>query len=337
MSAYCVITTIHKPTPAVKAWEERFGDKLIVIGDEKTPKKWHCGATRFYDQDKQRKARIQFKLMDRLPPNHYARKNIGYLLALHFGAESIFDTDDDNAPNDHWSEHEQQCAADVVRQKMWCNVYSMVHHGNPGWPRGFLLTRIHSCVQRRTFRKTIDSPIQQCMVNGDHDVDAIFRLMARPEHRGKIEFSVKKSIALSEGAWCPFNSQATWWFRDAFPLMYLPINCAFRCSDIWRSLVAQRCLWAMGKKVVFHSPAEVVQDRNAHDLMADFIDELPSYLNNEKIAKILEGLKLKRGKAAIYDNLRSCYQALIKEHVFPSDSEMPAVEAWIYDVKGILK
>jgi hypothetical protein len=38
-----------------------------------------------------------------LPENHYARKNLGYIRAVRLGAESIFDTDDDNAPSPWWA------------------------------------------------------------------------------------------------------------------------------------------------------------------------------------------------------------------------------------------
>jgi hypothetical protein len=80
-------------------------------------------------------------------------------------------------------------------------------------------------------------------------------------------------------SWCPFNSQSTWFFKKAFPLMYLPCSCKHsECTDIWRSFIGQRCLWEIGEGVTFHSPSEVYQDRNEHDLLKDFEDEIPGYL-----------------------------------------------------------
>ena len=47
------------------------------------------------------------------------------------------------------------------------------------------------------------------------------------------------------------NSQNTLWFKKIFPLMYLPVTCSMRCTDIWRSLIALRILKNDGKKFYF--------------------------------------------------------------------------------------
>jgi hypothetical protein len=38
------------------------------------------------------------------------------------------------------------------------------------------------------------------------------------------------------------------------PLLYLPSHCCFRMTDIWRSFIAQRCLWELGHWVVCQAP-----------------------------------------------------------------------------------
>ncbi len=110
--------------------------------------------------------------------------------------------------------------------------------------------------------------------------------------------------------------------------MYLPIHATFRMTDIWRSFVAQRCLWEMNKVVSFHSPAEVIQDRNPHDLMSDFKDEIPGYLHNGAIAKALEKTRLKRGKKFVLDNLKTCYKTMVSEGFLPKD-EIKSVNEWV--------
>ncbi len=245
--------------------------------------------------------------------------------------DCIFETDDDNAPLG-WSRRREETGGELVTQKMWCNIYQMVHMGDL-WPRGFPLSRIRDGVPLTwKSEKQLRSPIQQGLANGNPDVDAIWRMTTRD--KSDIEFISHRSIALGTGVWCPFNSQSTWWFPSAYPLMYLPVNATFRMTDIWRSFVAQRCLWAMGKRVVFHSPAEVFQDRNEHSLQKDFELEVPGYLHNEAIAKTLEETRLKRGQKYVCDNLRTCYEHLIGEGFLPS-SEMNSVDAWIADVKKI--
>jgi hypothetical protein len=116
----------------------------------------------------------------------------------------------------------------------------------------------------------------------------------------------------------------------AYPLLYIPSHCSFRMCDIWKSFVAQRCLWAMGLGVVFHAP-EVIQDRNPHDLTRDFRDELPGYESNRRIAEILDGLELPSGEDQVGANLRVCYVALIAAGIFP-EKELALVDAWLKDL-----
>jgi hypothetical protein len=104
-------------------------------------------------------------------------------------------------------------------------------------------------------------------------------------------------------------------------------------TDIWRSFIAQRCLWELGQGVVFHA-AEVVQQRNAHDFLRDFEDEIPGYLNNEKIADCLTRLKLRPGLGAVTDNLTTCYEGLVQAGFLPAD-ELTLVKAWLKDLGNV--
>ena len=101
--------------------------------------------------------------------------------------------------------------------------------------------------------------------------------------------------------------------------------------DIWKSFVAQRCLWALGLGIVFHPP-EVDQDRNVHDLQHDFNDEVPGYINNRRIAEILDNLSLDGSPNSVRQNLVCCYEALIAQGLFP-EKEMQLVSAWVEDVE----
>jgi hypothetical protein len=78
----------------------------------------------------------------------------------------------------------------------------------------------------------------------------------------------------------------------------------------------------------------VVQERNEHDLMIDFRDEIPGYLHNERIRRTLEDLDLKSGIAAIPDNLVRCYNALIDMELVGAD-ERPLLEAFLDDMVRI--
>lgn len=244
-----VLTTINKPTESVKKIASLM--PAIAIGDKKTPADWNSDNVKFVDVDDD----IEFKI--NIPFNHYARKNIGYLLAIQYNATSIFDSDDDNTPNGNWTIRGESCKVLEIKEPGWCNVYSFFST-HKIWPRGLPLSEINN--KKKYFLPNdsiVKSPIQQGLANGSPDVDAIWRLT----DNSQVDFKFKRSIYLSQGVWCPFNSQSTWFFPEAYPLMYLPVYCSMRMTDIWRSFVAQRCLWEMGKGVTFHSPAEVYQEK----------------------------------------------------------------------------
>jgi hypothetical protein len=105
-------------------------------------------------------------------------------------------------------------------------------------------------------------------------------------------------------------------------------------TDIWRSFVAQRIAWENGWSLLFHEPT-VWQERNEHDLMQDFADEVPGYLSNELIARELEALPLKGGTAHLCENLKLCYDKLIEKR-WVSEGERDLVDAWVSDLKDAL-
>ncbi len=116
-------------------------------------------------------------------------------------------------------------------------------------------------------------------------------------------------------------------------LSYLPSTCSFRMTDIWRSFVAQRIAWVNGWSVLFHA-ATIRQERNSHDLMRDFRDELTGYLENRAICAALERLDLHPGAASVGRNLLRCYELLV-ERGWLAEAELPLVRAWLVDVEGV--
>ena len=91
----------------------------------------------------------------------------------------------------------------------------------------------------------------------------------------------------------------------------------------------------MGEGVTFHSPSEVFQDRNEHDLLADFKDEIDGYLHNDKIIEILSNLTLKQGEENVCDNLFKCYESIVNCGILPQ-MELRALGSWIKDYKEIV-
>lgn len=323
---YTVITTIQEQTEAIKQHSKRSG--LIIVGDRKTPPVYNDENCDFYIGPEDE---TEFSIVKFLPFNHYSRKNLGYLEAIKQGASCIYDTDDDNIPNENWRQRSYEVEAIESFLDGWFNVYKLFTNEKNIWPRGFPLNEVGKGIGCKNggFRK---SSIQQGISDVQPDVDAIYRIIFNKE----IQFKFKESIYLDRNKWCPFNSQSTWWFPKAYPLMYLPVTASFRMTDIWRSFVAQRCLWEIGEGVTFHSPAEVTQVRNKHDLLKDFEDEIPGYLNNDRIVEILTALELKQGVENICDNMRTCYRALVDEGIMVMH-ELRSLRCWINDIKEIWK
>jgi hypothetical protein len=105
-------------------------------------------------------------------------------------------------------------------------------------------------------------------------------------------------------------------------------------TDIWRSFVAQRIAWENGWGVLFNGP-DVRQERNDHNLMRDFADEVPGYLNNRAIGEHLTALKLSAGPENIGDNLVRCYEELVRLALVGTE-EIPLVKAWVRDLENLL-
>ena len=336
MSLTFVITTIQAPTPGVRSIAENAaiqGSDVVVIGDKKSPAAWTCDATRYFSLETQRT--LHFTLVKHLPLNNYARKMLGYLIAMDSGSQWIRETDDDNSPNrDFFAPVPESVQGNLIRSTNgWVNPYAHFTHRFI-WPRGYPLTLIGADHSDIKSKETYDIPapfILQALADGDPDVDAIYRLTS-PD-TSEVTFINRAPLGLQEGAWCPFNSQATTWPKELFALMYLPVTCTFRMTDIWRSFVAQRLLPGLGATLVF-TAATVYQDRNEHDLLADFEQEVPGYLGTERLRAELDKTEIRGGKENLFTDLWTLYQALIKAG-FLTNSELPVLNAWIEDVQSL--
>lgn len=330
--ATIVVTSISAPNASLRALAQgarSHGASFTVIGDTKSPANFELDGCEFYDVARQRESGL--RLAQLCPTRSYARKNIGYLLAIRAGAPLIIETDDDNIPRDSfWNERKLTVEARELSSGGWVNVYGFFTDARI-WPRGLPLDAVQQALPdygslASTSRQC---PIQQGLADGDPDVDAVYRLLLPlPQN-----FRDDRRIILGAGSWCPFNSQNTTWFPGAYALMYLPAHCSFRMTDIWRSFVAQRIAWVNDWSVLFHEPT-VWQDRNEHNLMRDFADEVPGYLHNRAIAEALNALQLKAGAEHLGENLRTCYRALVSNG-WVGEGELELLDAWLADLAAV--
>lgn len=330
-NTFLVITSISNdkhPILQKISQEAKINDvPFLLIGDSKSPTDFNLDGCDFYSLERQQN--LSFALASLLPIKHYSRKNIGYLIAKSKGAEIVIETDDDNIPySDFWESRNKNIIAHLIQDTGWCNVYQYFTKKHI-WPRGFSLSHIkeEQAVPGNLTLK--ECPIQQGLADENPDVDAIYRLtLPLP-----VCFEESSPIALGKGSICPFNSQNTTWFKEAFLLMYLPSYCSFRMTDIWRSFVAQRIAWTCDWPILFHK-STVMQERNDHNLMKDFLDEQVGYEYNEAIMENLMHLSLKNGPSHIAENMLSCYKQLIQMGCI-GEEELILLKAWLKDMDAI--
>lgn len=335
MKTSLVVTTIQKPNKVMKALAsgaESVGWNFIVVGDEKSPEKFELQYCNYLDITQQKKIDLELARNHLFPKNHYARKNLGYLLAIKGGSQAIVETDDDNFPLSNFFEsRDDNLSVRQPTEKGWINAYRYFTSAFI-WPRGFPLDEIKAEPPSLGRAENQKIGVIQGLAQGNPDVDAIYRLTS------ELPFDFKylnEPIALSAGQYCPTNSQNTTHFRDSFPLMYLPSFCSFRMTDIWRGLISQRVLAEAGFHTAFASPS-VYQERNQHDLMVDFRDEIEGYLNYSPLVRALDETKLQSGVANLGKNLLTCYQALVEAGFFPSE-ELELVHSWLNDIDTLSK
>ena len=330
-----VLTTINKVSKNILNIEKgckKKGWELQIVGDNQSPKNFTLKYGIYTSLSDQLKLDLNYP--KKVPINSYARKNVAYLMSIKNGSDIIIETDDDNYPmKNFFNDRSLVQKFLLVKNSGWINIYDIFKQDNSLiWPRGLPLNEILNTKKFRYIKKTKKCYIQQGLCNSNPDVDAIYRLINK-----KINIIFKKNlkIGISNKSISAFNSQNTTWFREVFPLLYLPSYCSMRATDIWRSFIAQRIIYKEKKELMYHS-SNVYQKRNPHILMKDFKDEVPVYIQTESINLALKNIKLKKGMKNYLSNMVTCYDQLCKKEFFPK-KEMILVKAWEKDILKLTK
>ena len=319
---FIVITSINYPTEAIQKFSEIDGWQVIVVADLKTPENWRVENVKILTVDEQKA--LPFETVKFLPWNHYSRKNLGYLYAILQGADLVYETDDDNIPYASWPEFfpVHLDAKTYISTEKFINTYSYFCNANI-WPRGLPLTAIRSQSTDKTTRITVSAPIQQGLADLDPDVDAIYRLTIGDE----VKFSKRSPLFVSPGTYCPFNSQNTLWYPEAFQYMFLPSTVFSRLTDIWRGYITQHFLHKKGQGVLFCN-SSVYQKRNQHNLLHDFVEEIDLYTRTEELITILE--KYTRNSSDFAGIMRH-----LLLHQFVKEQDVALFDAWLYDLNSL--
>jgi hypothetical protein len=272
---FIVTTTVNKPTLAIMKYLLFKDWYLIVVGDLKTPHKEYRKLEKKFNNfqylDPEYQEKKYKKISDLIGWNCVQRRNIGFLEAYNLGAEIIATVDDDNIPYDFWGKEV------YVNKEIYVDLYATsnpvfdplsVTEYNYLWHRGFPIQLLDKKNNVRYKRKVkIKVSIQADLWDGDPDIDAIARIVYRPEVKFK---NIKKPFTSNKIS--PFNSQNTFLSREVIPY-YACLPGIGRMDDIWGSYILQKYF---PNSVIYNKPS-VYQKRNVHDLAKDLEKELLGY------------------------------------------------------------
>lgn len=317
---WAVVTTIFTPNESILRVSNLKWWCLVVVGDTISPdedyKELVMKENVFYlTAEFQEKSSDYSRFVQMLPFKSFARKNVGYLFAIQFGAKVIYDFDDDNIntvledgktipPPFLYNEDvgfEKSVLLQYVEpsenvESLAFNPYNFMGPSHEAsWPRGFPLDQLQENFKNRNANEVNFGDIKyssigviQSLCNEDPDTDAVFR-MTRPD---SISFTFDRSktsypLLIPASAYTPYNAQATTHLYDAFWGLFLPITVAGRVTDIWRSYVTQRIMKDVGLHVLY-TPPIVVHRRSAHDYQADFTAEADLYEKTSALLTFLD-------------------------------------------------
>ncbi|KAK8799608.1 hypothetical protein WA158_006156 [Blastocystis sp. Blastoise] len=336
---WSVVTTINAPTTLIKQLSGLYPKICtVVVGDKKSrgDDEYVPLHVTFLSYEKQVQINTQF--VKHTPPNHFSRKNIGFIYAITRGAEKILDIDDDN-------ELINLDKFDVLlKQENFTNYLEMADYhfvdntylpfSDPNtivWPRGFPLEEIIPGYEQQSKKKyniVQSSPrVIQYLQQVNPDFDAIYRLTNTLPFNFKVD-KEDKCVILKKNSFCPFNAQSTLFYKDAFPLMLLPKTVHGRVSDIWRSYFIETILYSKNQTVSFCSPL-VNHIRNQHNIIRDFDAEQPLYMKSYELLQFLSKFQLK--SINILEKIEELYITMYEYGII----ELEDIEYLIYWIKEI--
>ncbi len=304
--------------------------ELILVGDKKTSTNLSTideSRVHFYNLETQLCSK--FLSGHTLPINHYARKNFGYLIAAEMGCDWISETDDDNRLfAEFWDNQEPNKSIRNSSTSQWVNIYRAFGVGEY-WHRGIPINEVKSANMLSTHDIDSSSRVAciQGLADGDPDIDAICRMLYNPITK----FSRTDSFIVEPGFYSPTNSQLTRWrTKLTLPLLYLPSTVPWRVSDIWRGLIAQRYFVIADLRTQFRGGLGF-QDRNEHDLLNDFVDELEVHMSTRILLEVLESIDILDQS----NFMLSVYSTLLARGLV-SKEEIVRLENWLTDTSSIL-
>ena len=347
---WAVLTTIFGVSESVKQIVESERWCLVVIADDKSISK-----SRFMQQLKQRTTvtssvtssviyltpgeqdNLYPALSTGIPRNHYGRKNIGYIFAIHHGADVIWDFDDDNIGilniNITQTTYSTPC---YKTNNLLLNPYPYFGVSESYvWPRGFPLQHIKNSTTYPIMcakNDAIKVGVIQSLANHEPDVDAIFRLTRDSPFNFSKSINTVKPLLVPKNSYVPLNAQASMWFPDAFMFLILPLGVNGRVADIWRGYIAECLLYSNTDNGIMFTPPYIFQNRTAHNFIRDFNAELDLYQKSQQLVTLLSDLQNVVNEV----NITYVYMELyIRDYLQRIDVEV--IQLWLQTLQAVCR
>tara|TARA_Y100000034_G_C6903213_1_gene418343 strand:+ start:2750 stop:3655 length:906 start_codon:yes stop_codon:yes gene_type:complete len=263
-----VTTTINYPTEAILKFSINPEWQLYIVGDKKTPHEAFKDGRWIYLSPDDQEARFP-KISKMLGWNNIQRRNIGFLAAVHDGAEIIATVDDDNIPMSNWGEN--LLVGNRVQIDSYLNQWGLfdplaLTSISKYWHRGYPPSLVNHRFKNARTSDAYDIDVEVSLWNGKPDVDAFSRLMYGyndEEITGPFPYASPRTI---------FSSQNAFLSRAVMPY-YAVLPFVGRMDDIWGCINLQKqieCHIAFSAPSTFHN-------RNVHDSIHDLKEEITGY------------------------------------------------------------
>jgi hypothetical protein len=278
MKRTIVTTTINAPTEALRRYAAMEAWDLLVVADKRTPVDRYADLN-CHVMTCEEQSDIAPELSELVGWSCIQRRNFGFIKAYADGADVVATVDDDNIPYEFWSDDL------VVGQELTVDQYTAggdvadplsVTSVRNLWHRGFPIQRLSRKNEISYLgRQSVRVDVQAALWDGDPDIDAICRMM----HRPNVKIEIAGPFAFTD-RYVPFNSQNTALSREMLPY-YMCLPGIGRMDDIWGAYLLQQ----HKKPNIVFTRASVFQARNEHDLSVDFGHEVVGYTKTDSFLK----------------------------------------------------
>ena len=264
---------------------------LLILGDRYNHTEWLKHKRSIYLSSQQQLS-LPLKIGKLWSNTSFHSKNIGFLFAIHEGAQIILDLDSNYVPTELKGQYFPvfKTASDFAMpilpldntEILW-NPYAYFEARN-SWPRGFPGKSVSTLPDGESVIKQRCLPVvQQYLVGNRRDVN-------KQKVTNVFDTDRTNSVAAPHSLFAPYNSLATVHLYESFWSLLLPQTVDQSVSDIWRSYISQHLFHLLpGTCVVFTPPAvKYVSTRNSVSRNDSNNQSLTTNRSTQEIVEMLD-------------------------------------------------